>query len=272
MLIFTKKMAREGVAMWGFVERNFNLVKRYMHWEVVFLVYTLVNTVMMGLIAKHMQPGEPDKVLFMVIGALSWSFLSVLFHDVAESIAWERWEGTIEYTFMAPIRRITMLLGQCAFGVIYGVLRTILVFLIVSQIFEIRFDAANFTAASLVLILGSVSFLGMGVVAAVLPMLSPERGPQATHILQAVVLLVSGVYYPISVLPAWLQKVSTFSPGTYALRSMRAALIDGVKPAAVAGDLGILAIFAVVTLPVGYWIFMRVEKYAKRKGLLKRSG
>ena len=44
--------------------------------------------------------------------------------------------------------------------------------------------------------------------AAALPVMSPERGAEATHIFQGSLLLVSGVYYPVDVLPRWLQPLS----------------------------------------------------------------
>lgn len=117
--------AREAKASYAFVERNFHLVKRYMGWEIVFLAYTIVNTLTIGLIAVGV--GDPQQVLYLVIGALLWGYLSVLFEVVSEDVAWERWEGTIEYTFMAPISRLARLGGTCSFAALYGILRTAIV-------------------------------------------------------------------------------------------------------------------------------------------------
>ncbi|MBI2772942.1 MAG: ABC transporter permease, partial [Chloroflexi bacterium] len=51
-----------------------------------------------------------------------------------------------------------------------------------------------------------------------------EKGLQMAYIVQAVVLLVSGVYYPTTVLPGALQAVSLISPATYVIEGMRRAL------------------------------------------------
>ena len=64
----------------AFVYRNFNLVKRYAAWESVFLVYNVVNVLTIGYIGY----GDPEKILYLIIGSLLWGFLSVLFHDVAD--------------------------------------------------------------------------------------------------------------------------------------------------------------------------------------------
>jgi ABC-2 type transport system permease protein len=125
----------------------------------------------------------------------------------------------------------------------------------------------------LVLVTGSVSFVGLGIMAAVLPLLSPEKGLQMTNIIKAVVLLVSGVYYEPTVLPSWLQPLSAISPATYMLKGMRAGLLENAGVAQVfMSYLLPLIITGLVTVPVGLWIFRRAERYAKVKGMLKRNG
>jgi len=69
--------------------------------------------------------------------------------------------------------------------------------------------------------MSAFAFVGLGLMAAVLPVMSPERGAEATHIFQGSLLLVSGVYYPVEVLPDWLQPLSALSPATYTLSACR---------------------------------------------------
>ena len=261
-------VVREFKASWAFVGRNFNLVKRYAAWESVFLIYNVVNTVTIGFIGY----GDPQKILYLIIGSLLWGFLSVLFHDVAEAVAWERWEGTIEYTFMAPIYRMTYLIGQCFFAVMYAILRSFLILILVAVFFNIDFSNANFVTSIVLVFISSFSFLGMGLIAAVLPLLSPEKGAQATHIFQALVLLISGVYYEVTVLPAWIRPLSVISPGTYTLRSIRRALLENASLADVSHDIFILIFIGLLLIPLGLWIFNLAEKHAKRTGKLKRNG
>src|SRR6056297_2230523 len=121
---------RELRAAWAFVERNFNLTKRYWKWEVVFLAYTVANSVTMGFIGKGVESFSGAVVdvnfliLYMLIGSILWGYLSILFEIVAETVAWERWEETIEYTFMSPISRATHLLSVCLYSILYGLLRS----------------------------------------------------------------------------------------------------------------------------------------------------
>lgn len=254
----------------AFFERMVNLMKRYLAWEFVFLTYTIVNSLTIGLIG--VAGGDPKRVLYLVIGAMLWGYLSLIFHDLAENIAWERWEGTIEYTLMAPIHRGTHLAGNCIATTIYGLFRFALILLIVSSFLDINLKGANLLAAAVILVASSLSFIGLGILGGILPLLSPEKGPQATHILQALILLVSGVYYEVTVLPAWLQPFSKLSPATYTLQAMRKALLEGAGLYELRGYIVILLAMGVVLIPLGYIGFRMAENYARRTGKLSRSG
>ena len=85
-------------------------------------------------------------------------------------------------------------------------------------------------------------------------------------------LVVSGVYYPVSVLPGWMQAIATVSPATYALRGIRAAILNGAGVGALWGDIWPLIVIGAIAVPLGLETFRRGEIYAKRHGKLKRSG
>ncbi|HWI52090.1 MAG TPA: ABC transporter permease [Symbiobacteriaceae bacterium] len=266
-------VARQLSATYGFVERNWALTRRYIGWEVVWLVYGTVSTLTIGLIGADSQGlAGQERVLYLLIGALLWSYLSVLFQIMGETVAWERWEGTIEYTFMAPVHRFTYLSGQGLFAVTYGMIRTALILGITVLWFDLDMSHANLLGGFVVLAVASVSFLGLGLVAAVLPLLSPERGPQATHIIQGLLLLCSSVYYQVTVLPGWLQPFAKLNPATYALDAIRATWIGGVGLAEVWPALVKLLVTGAVLVPIGLLIFQAGERYALRTGKLKRNG
>jgi ABC-2 type transport system permease protein len=122
------------------------------------------------------------------------------------------------------------------------------------------------------LVISSLSFLGLGLMAAVLPLMSTEKGSYATHIMGSVLMLISGVYYEVDVLPNWIRPLSVISPGTYTLRSMRAAIMNNASIADRLSDLVILLVIGIVLIPLGLWVFHLGEIYAKKTGKLKRSG
>jgi ABC-2 type transport system permease protein len=100
-----------------------------------------------------------------------------------------------------------------------------------------------------------------------------------TNIIKALVLLVSGVYYEISVLPAWMQPLSKISPSYYMLVGMREALLKGAPLIGTGDSAGLfmpyiipLLLTGLVTIPTGLYAFTRAERYAKQTGKLKRNG
>ena len=267
----------QAIALLGVVERNAYLVRRYGWWELAFFVWTIANTLTVVFIADGVRAGggrlDVDRqTTILLIGAVIWSYLGIVFEILTETVAWERWEGTIEYTFMAPLSRAVHLLGMGAFAVLYGVLRTALLFAVVALFFDLSFPHADFLAAILLLAVASASFVGVGMMTAVLPLISPEKGAQLGFIAQGMLLVVSGVYYPVDVMPQWMQALATISPATYALDGIRAAVLDGASVAETAHDLWPLVLMGALAIPLGLAVFRAGERYAKRHGKLKRAG
>lgn len=264
---------------WAFVERQTNLWKRYWAWELVWLVYGAVNTLAITFIAEEVgaqgiaqDADVSGLVLFLLIGTLVWAYLSAVLDDVSLVITWERWEGTIEHTLMAPVSRAVHLIGMAVFGVLHAIVRTLLIFAIAAPFFSVRLGEADWIAAASVLLVGSASVAGLAILTGVLPLLYPERGTQMSFMMQAVVLLVSGVYYSVDVLPGWLRVCSYVSPATYILEGIRAAIIEGEGVRGVAGELAKLAVFGAVLVPGSIAVFAAAERWARQTGRLKRQG
>jgi ABC-2 type transport system permease protein len=271
---------RELGALFGFAERQLNVYKRYWVWEVVWLFYSIVSVLSIGFLASGLGTlGAGGAAfdfkraqLYLLIGALVWGYLSLVFMEAAYAIAWERWEGTIEYTFMAPVRRMTHLMGICLFAIGYGLARTVIVLIAAVAIFNLDFSHANLVGALAVLAASIVPLIGLAILTSVLPLLSPQKGEQMSFAVQGFLLLVSGVYYPLSVLPLPLQLAGVVSPLTYSLDGMRRSLLDGAGLRELLPTLGVLVGMGAVLIPLSVVVFAWAENRAKRLGLLKRSG
>src|SRR5947199_7275566 len=142
---------------WAFVERQTNLWKRHWAWEVVWLVYGVVNTLAITFIAKQLaaegivKGQQADQlILFLLIGTLVWAYLSAILDDISLVITWERWEGTIEHTLMAPVPRVSHLLGTAVFGVLHALVRTSLIMAFSLPFFHVELTGANWITAAIV--------------------------------------------------------------------------------------------------------------------------
>jgi ABC-2 type transport system permease protein len=266
---------------WAFVFRGFHLSRRYLSWEIVFVFYAVVTSATIALIG--VAAGDYQLTLTLVVGALLWNFLSKLYQEIAISIAYERWEGTLEYTFMAPVSRIIHLLGVSLSALIYSILQTAIVLVGLLIFTDLSLSGANLPGVLLVLLVSTLAFVGLGLMAAILPLMSPERGAEATNIFQGLLLLVSGIYYPIEILPKWLQPFSMLSPATYTLSACRKLIgighsestrehLVGASVSAVMPELAMLTLMGVILIPLGLYVFGRAETWAKHTGKLKRTG
>jgi ABC-2 type transport system permease protein len=270
-------LRHELIGLAGVFERNVYLVKRYIWWDVAFFVWTVANTLTIVFIAEGIEAGggsiDVGRVTtILLVGGVVWAYLGIIFEILTETVAWERWEGTIEYTFMAPLSRPIHLWGMGLFAIVYGVIRAVLLFGVVALFFDLDLSHADFVAALVVLLVASIPFIGIGMMTAVLPLISPEKGTQLGFIAQGILLVVSGVYYPVDVLPQWMQWLATISPATYALDGMRDAIVEGQGLGSMWDEIWPLILIGFASIPLGLEVFRRGERYAKKHGKLKRSG
>jgi ABC-2 type transport system permease protein len=270
-------LRHELIGLAGVFERNVYLVKRYIWWDVAFFVWTVANTLTIVFIAEGIEAGggsiDVERVTtILLVGGVVWAYLGIIFEILTETVAWERWEGTIEYTFMAPLSRPIHLWGMGLFAIVYGVIRAVLLFGVVALFFDLDLSQADFIAALVVLLVASIPFIGIGMMTAVLPLISPEKGTQLGFIAQGILLVVSGVYYPVDVLPQWMQWLATISPATYALDGMRDAIVEGQGLGYMWDEIWPLIVIGLASIPLGLEVFRRGERYAKKHGKLKRSG
>ncbi|GAC1459874.1 MAG: hypothetical protein NVS1B1_05980 [Candidatus Limnocylindrales bacterium] len=266
---------------YAFVEREIALMKRYWLWELVWVVYGIVTSLSVAYIglAAPLISGTPTDpvvtsrfVLYLLVGTIAWRFMGLVFENIAEIIAWERWEGTIEYTFMAPVPRLTHLAGMAAGTIVRALVFSVTTLFAVMLFVPVDLSRANALSALVMLAVGTIAFMGLGIASAVFPLLWTEKGLQMAYIVQAVVLLVSGVYYPTTVLPGWLQALAVVSPATYVIEGMRRALLDGADLGALIPQVWPALVVGVISIPAGLRAFVGAERYAKRTGRLKRSG
>src|SRR2546427_12521034 len=150
--------AQLGLA-YAFVEREIALSKRYWAWEIVCLFYGIVTSLSVAYIALGAPAlgggsGGPAAVsrfvLYLLVGTITWRFLGLIFEQMGETIAWERWEGTIEYTFMAPVPRLTHLLGMCCATLVRALAFSVAILAAVALFVPVDLSKAK-VASSLVL-------------------------------------------------------------------------------------------------------------------------
>ncbi len=175
--------------------------------------------------------------------------------------------GNLETLFLTRTSLTTLLFGWS----LYPFLRStvlMMVFLIGGVlIVGLRFDNINVIGALLTIFLLILVMGSLGIVAAGFTLMF-KRGDPFTALLMVASGLLSGTLYPVEVLPAWLQVVSRILPHTYAIETVRSAVLSGGTMAEIAPGIGVLALYATLLTPIGILTFRYAIRRAKMDGSL----
>ena len=112
-----------------------------------------------------------------------------------------------------------------------------------------------------------ISFSSFGIISASFVMVL-KRGDPISSIFTSVSGILGGLYYPVSILPGWLQKMSYLLPVTYSLEGMRLALLQGYSLRELMPNIVALLLFSIIMLPLSIFIFGYAVKRAKIDGTL----
>ncbi len=234
----------------------------------------IVTILPMYFVAGALQPVLADRISteggnyfgFLVVGVLAFSFLSTAVNAVSGAIASGISTGTLEAMLSTRARLPALIAGLVGYAFTWTAVRGALT-IVMAVLLGVRLSAAHSGIALLILALIVMAYFGVGLMAAAMVLAFRTTGP-----LPQVVLLLSGllggVYYPTSVIPSWIQSLSSVVPLTYGLRALRRVWLDGLALREVIPDVVTLAGMAIGLLALGVAVFALGMRYARRAGTL----
>jgi ABC-2 type transport system permease protein len=206
---------------------------------------------------------------FVLIGIAFSNFLSVGLGSFSTSIRGEQMMGTLEAMLVTPTRLPTIILSSSQWSFAFTSLRVGIYLLLGGLLFGVDFGNARVLPALTALLLTVIAFSSLGIISASFIM-TFKRGDPMAWIISTSSTLVGGVYYPITILPDWLQGLSYLFPITYSLDAIRLSLLQGqgFGSSDVTRDLLALVVFSVVTLPISLLVFRYAVRRAKKDSSL----
>ncbi len=215
----------------------------------------------------QLQPYGGDYFSFVLIGIALSEYFGVGLSAFSRSLRKAQTTGTLEAMLSTPTRLSTVIVSSALWSYLMTTFR-VLVYLGVGGLFlGVDLAGSNLGAILLILVLTIISFSSLGILAASF-IIVLKRGDPITWIFGAVSSLLGGIYYPIEILPKWLQVLSAFLPITYSLRGMRLALLEDAGFGALKIDLLALLAFSVVLVPLSLAAFRFAVGKAKADGSL----
>lgn len=229
-------------------------------------VYYFLGRLMDTAVAPALAPYGGSYFAFALVGIALNGYFSLGLSTFSSNLRQAQMTGTLEAMLMTPTRLSTFVIGSSLWDYVFTTLN-VLVYLVVGALLGADVLRGNFTSALVVLVLSVITFSAVGLFAASV-ILVTKRGDPVTWVFNAVLTLLGGVFYPVEILPGYLQRIAAFLPVTYALRGMRLALLKGYSLAALRREVTILAVFAMVLAPLSLWAFRFALDLARREGSL----
>jgi ABC-2 type transport system permease protein len=210
-------------------------------------------------ITSHIEgiiPGNPNYFEFVAPGIMAMIVMTAVLTGLAASISREKEQGTLDGILISPINRLAIILGKALSQSIRGLIQGAIVLLLAFLLFGVTVHGNIFLVA-LLLLLGIFSFVGLGILVSSIAT-EQETATQLLFMFQFPMLFLSGVFFPIALMPNFMQKIAEVIPLTYAINAIRQVMVLGAGIGAVKNDLIILFIFGAVTLAISVPVFKRV--------------
>ncbi len=229
-------------------------------------IYYFIASAFGAAAAPYLSGYGGNYFAIVLIGVAFSEYLAIGIGAIGDSIRQGQTTGTLELMLLSPTRLVVTLLSSSLWSYVFATLRVI-VYLIVGVWLGMRFDQANVPFALLSLALGIVSFNALGLFSASVIILM-KRGDPLGWALRVSSLVLGGVYYPVDVLPSWLNVIGQLLPLTHALELLRRSLLRGEGFAELGGELAILAGLTLVLLPLGLLACQLAIRVARTDGSL----
>jgi ABC-2 type transport system permease protein len=208
-----------------------------------------------------------DYFSFVLIGLAFSGYIGLSISNFAQSIREAQMMGTLEVMLLSPTPLSTILFSSSLWSYLFTTVNVLVYIAVGALLFGFNVSQANLVTALVVMLLSIISFSGIGILSAAIVLIA-KRGDPIAWAFGTASNLLAGVFYPISVLPDWLEPVSRLLPLTYALDAMRLAVLQGYSLYEVRVDLLVLLGFAVVLTPLSLLVFRKALKQAKMEGSL----
>jgi len=259
----------------AFLKRDFSIAISYRLQFLLQIAGIFISTLMFFFLSRLVGPGIANQLAayggdyfaFVLIGIAFTDYLSVSLGSFAGQIRSAQVQGTLEALLVTPTSVPTILFSSSLYSFCFTSLRVILYLAFGVLIFGLKLHVTSLAAFLVIMFLTILAFSGIGLISTAFIIVFKQGSPIGWLVATASGLL-GGVFYPVAVLPSWLEPCAYLLPITYALEAMRQILLNGATLYAVSNQAIILTLFAGLLLPLGLGAFGYGLKIARKEGSL----
>jgi ABC-2 type transport system permease protein len=257
-------------AIWALVRRDFAVTRSYRLAFYLDIGLGVIDLCIYFFISKTFPQttadlgGAPSYFAFAAVGLAMTIVIGATSTQLAQRVREEQLTGTLEALTVQPLSATELSLGMGGLPFLFALVRVAVYLIVAGTLLGVSFAGADWVGFAVVLAASAASLSGIGIVLGGL-VLVIKRGAVVASLFTFFLGLVGGAFFPVSVLPDWLQTIGKVVPTKFAFDGLRAALYQG---GGWQGDAVALAAFGVVTLPLAMWLFGVALAYGRRSGTL----
>ncbi len=189
------------------------------------LFWPAVGVITIGMMSLFLSLTQELKS-FLLTGAIISGVLQVAQIDVAYGFLFDVWSKSLRQTFVTPVNYFHYVIGSWLFGIIRGVIVLFLLGIFSMWVFQFYMPDAGIVIISITGILLSALVIGMSVIFVILYF--GQRIMEIVWMISTLIMLICGIYYPVSMLPGFIKAIASIIPVTYFLEYFRTGY--GFKP------------------------------------------
>lgn len=254
----------EWVRTWAFAYRDLIMARRNVFFVFELTFWPGVAMLSHGLLTRFLEL-TPEMTAFILVGTVALSAVQVCQLDVAYAVLFDIWSKSMKHQFLTPVRIHNLALGSWLVGVARGLAVFVLMAFIGTWAFGFNFVGAGPLSLVLFLLGCFLTALCIGLCVCSLVLLFGTRAETSAWAAVNFIVMLSGIYYPISVLPGWAAAVSSAIPLTYFLDAVR---VGYGFPSQFAHPLATGFALAALYIVLAHWGLAAAVTRARRTGLL----
>ena len=231
--------------------------------------WAAIDIVLWGFIARYLNgvtEGGPNFTFTLLGAVLLWDFFTRVMHGITTAFLEDVWSRNLLNVFATPLRVSEYVTGLVVTSILTSMIGLAVMLALATGVFGLSFFAYGAAAVPFVFVLFLFG-IALGIFASAIVL---RLGPASEWLIWPIPSLLSpfaGVFYPLGVLPGWMQAIGRALPPSYVFEAMRAIVAGRPAPA---GTLAFAVGLSLVYLLFACWVFARVYRFAIRTGLIAR--
>jgi ABC-2 type transport system permease protein len=259
----------------AFIRRDFRIESGYQAAFVMGLLESIMLLVILRFIGRLVPSGASASIgkygrgyfPFALIGVAFARYFNLMLVMFSESIRDAQVTGCLEAMLSSQTDPITVVVMSSFYSLLSGALQLVLVLGGGVLLFGVDLSTMNLPATLLVILFSVAIFAAFGILSAA-AIVWLKKGDPITWVLGGMGSILGGAYFPIDVMPTWMQKLSFVIPIRYSLDALRSTMLNGARLASVAKPIETLIVMALILLPLSAALFTSAVRKGRKEGTL----